>query len=77
MLNLGHIVGFDVGPTRVTPILNEGCQLGRKEKLSAEKIAEQLAEIALRHLKAFSEEEQERRIAAAERRVAGIKKFTR
>jgi len=41
----------------------------RKNELSAEKVAEKLADLALRQLKVFSEEEQERRIAAAERRV--------
>jgi hypothetical protein len=42
----------------------------KKKRKSAHQVADELAEIALRHLKAFSEEEQEKRISAAERLVA-------
>jgi hypothetical protein len=51
--------------------------LRRKKNLNAEKVASQLARLAMRHLKQFSEEEQERRIAAAERRVFGVKKLSK
>jgi hypothetical protein len=44
--------------------------MARKKKPTAEKIAEELAELALRHLSNFSEEEQARRIVAAEKRLA-------
>jgi hypothetical protein len=50
--------------------LCEGCQLPAKKKPDVNKVAKKLAKLALRHLKVFSEEEQERRIAAAERRIA-------
>lgn len=40
------------------------------KKKTAEKVAEELAELALRNLSSFSEEEQEQRILAAERRLA-------
>lgn len=44
--------------------------MARKKKVSAEKVAGELAEIAVRHLSRFSEEEQEERILAAEKLLA-------
>jgi hypothetical protein len=52
-------------------ISDGGCQLPRKKKPNANKVAEKLARLALRHLKTFSEDEQEKRLAAAERRING------
>ena len=42
----------------------------RKRKPSAKQVAKELAEIALKHLKTLPEDEQERRISVAERRLA-------
>jgi len=42
----------------------------KKQKISAGKRAEKLAEMALKHLSQYSEEEQEERISRAERTVA-------
>jgi phosphopantetheinyl transferase len=42
----------------------------KKQKVSASKTAEKLAEMALKHLSQYSEEEQEERISKAERTVA-------
>jgi hypothetical protein len=42
----------------------------KKQKVSASKTAEKLAEMALMHLSQYSEEEQEERISRAERTVA-------
>ncbi len=44
--------------------------MARKKTNSVEKVAEELAELALRHLSQFSEEEQEKRILAAEKVLA-------
>jgi hypothetical protein len=44
--------------------------MANKKKASAEEIADELASLALRHLSNFSEEEQEKRIRAAEERLA-------
>jgi len=44
--------------------------MARNKKPHIEKVAEELAKIAVRHLSHFSEEEQERRILAAEELVA-------
>jgi hypothetical protein len=44
--------------------------MARNKKPDIEKVAEKLAEMAVRHLSQFSEEEQERRILAAEKLVA-------
>jgi hypothetical protein len=41
-----------------------------KKKPNIEKVAEELAALALRHLSSFPEEEQKRRILAAEKRLA-------
>jgi hypothetical protein len=44
--------------------------MARKKRPDAEKVAEELAELAVRHLSRFSEKEQEQRILAAEKRLA-------
>jgi hypothetical protein len=44
--------------------------MARKKRPSAEQLIEELAEIAVRNLSRFSEEEQERRILAAEKLLA-------
>jgi hypothetical protein len=44
--------------------------MASKKKSNAERVAEELAEIVVRHLSRFSEEEQEQRILAAEKRLA-------
>jgi hypothetical protein len=44
--------------------------MARKKKNNVEKVGEQLAELAVRHLSQFSEEEQEKRILAAEKVLA-------
>jgi hypothetical protein len=41
-----------------------------KKKPNIEKVAEELAALALRHLSRFPEKEQEQRILAAEKRLA-------
>ena len=42
----------------------------KKKKLTLSQAADEITEIAIRHLQQFPEEEQERRISAAERRIA-------
>ena len=42
----------------------------RKKRRSAKQVAKEIAKIALKHLKTLPEDEQERRISAAERRLA-------
>ena len=44
--------------------------VARKKKSNIEKVAGELAELAMQHLSQFSEEEQEKRILAAEERLA-------
>jgi hypothetical protein len=44
--------------------------MARKRKRTIEEVAEEIAKIAVRHLSQFSEKEQERRILAAEKRLA-------
>jgi hypothetical protein len=54
---------------RVSVFLS-GAGMATKKKAGAEKIATELAALALRHLSSFSAEEQEKRILAAKKRLA-------